>query len=178
MDVFGSEVAGPDARAAAAGAQIDDDGDVLREHLVVRDAFVEGMFAAAAADAHSRERDICALEIEIDAGAPGGSQDAAPVGIGAGEGGFHQRRIRDGARDLFGGAIRGAPRTSISITRCAPSPSSTICRASDLQTLSSAAREFFVVAIFASDLRRAGLAVGQQRDRVVGGSVAIHGDGD
>ena len=48
---------------------------------------------------------IDALEIECDAGAAGGGEDAAPVGVGAGEGGLYERRIRDGARDLICGAI-------------------------------------------------------------------------
>ena len=107
VNVFGGEIAGPDARAAVAGMQRDDDGNVLREHFAVRGAFVEGIFAAAAADFYAGERNIRALEIEGDAGAAGGGEDAAPVGIGAGDGGFYQRRIRDGERDLLCGAIRG-----------------------------------------------------------------------
>ena len=109
VDVLLREVAGPHASAAAAGAQVDNDGDIFREHLFVRDALVERMFAAAAANGDSREPDVDALEIEIDAGAAGGGEDAAPVGVGAGEGGFYERGLRDGARDLVGGAVgRGA----------------------------------------------------------------------
>ena len=58
------------------------------------------MFAAAPADENSRELDIHALEVEWYAGAPGGREDAAPVGIGAGQGRFYERRVRDRARDL------------------------------------------------------------------------------
>src|SRR5277367_1356426 len=43
----------------------------------------------------------------------------------------------------FAARSLGAPRTSISITCRAPSPSSTICRASDRQTSSSAPQNFF-----------------------------------
>ena len=121
----------------------------------MRGALVEGIFAAAAADFDSRERDIGALEIECDAGASGGGEDAAPVGIGAGEGGFYQRRIRDGARDLLAARSVGAPRTSISITCCAPSPSSTICKREGHADEFQRGAEIFPVVICASLILRA-----------------------
>src|SRR5580704_17666366 len=83
VNVLGGEIAGPDARAAVAGTERDNDGHVLREHFSMRGAFVEGIFAALAEDFYACERNIRALEIEGDTGAAGGCQDAAPVGIGA-----------------------------------------------------------------------------------------------
>src|SRR4029077_21221727 len=149
-DVVAGEIAGPDAGGAAAGVEVHDDGDKLGEHFFVCDTLVEGMLAAAAADGDAGEADVNTLEIEWDACAAGGGEDAAPIGVGAGERGFYQRRIRHGERELGGGGgpVRGvwagargvgAPRTSISITRWAPSPSATIASASWRQTFSSAA---------------------------------------
>ena len=85
--------------------QVERDGNVAGEHFLVHGALVEVVLAAAAANGDAGDPDVDALPIEFHAGAAGGGEDAAPVGIGAGEGGFHQRRIRDGARDLLGGAI-------------------------------------------------------------------------
>src|SRR5580693_5679309 len=108
VNVLCGEIAGPDTGAALAGMQRDDDGDIFREHLAMCGAFVEGVFLAAAANFYPGEGNIGALEIEGDTGAAGGGQDAAPVGIGAGDGGFYQWRIRDGERDLLCGAIAGS----------------------------------------------------------------------
>ena len=65
----------------------------------------ERIFDAAAADQHSAHVNFGFVRVEFHSGASRGSQDAAPVGIGAGEHCFYQRRARDGARHLFGGAI-------------------------------------------------------------------------
>ena len=70
-----------------------------------------------------------------------------------------------------------APRTSISITRCAPSPSATICSASEWQTSSSAAVNARCAADAGLDAGSARGSVGQDEQRVVGGSVAIDRDG-
>src|SRR3984885_16132138 len=87
VNVLCGEIAGPDTRAALAGMQRDDDGDIFREHLAMCGAFVEGIFLAAAADFDSGGGNLGALEIEGDTGAAGGCEDPAPVGIGAGDGG-------------------------------------------------------------------------------------------
>src|SRR5271168_5244760 len=63
------------------------------------------MFAAAAANCDSSEADVSALEVECDAGAAGGCEDAPPVWVSSGESGFYQRGIRDGARDFVSGAV-------------------------------------------------------------------------
>jgi hypothetical protein len=49
VDVFAGEVAGPNACGTWARVQIYNDRDVFREHLLVSDVFIEGMFASAAA---------------------------------------------------------------------------------------------------------------------------------
>jgi hypothetical protein len=49
VDVFAGEVAGPNACGTWARVQIHNDRDVFREHLLVSDVFIEGMFASAAA---------------------------------------------------------------------------------------------------------------------------------
>ena len=140
-------------------------------------AFVEGIFAAAAADFDSREGNIGALEIECHAGAAGGGEDAAPVGIGAGEGGFYERRIRNGERDLLCSAIGG--RAANFDFDHVPGA---FAIGDDLQGERLAdelqrGAEFFPIVVCVRDFRRAGCAVGKQRDGVVRGGVAIHGDG-
>ena len=49
------------------------------------------MLTAAAADGYTRDPDVRALGIETYAGAASGGKNAAPVGIGSGEGGLHKR---------------------------------------------------------------------------------------
>src|ERR1700730_10246218 len=49
VDVFAGEVAGPNACGTWARVQIHNDRDVFREHLLVSDVLIEGMFASAAA---------------------------------------------------------------------------------------------------------------------------------
>ena len=84
--------------------------------------------------------------IELHAGAARCRQDASPVRIGAGKHRLHQRRVRRWcAPPAPRRASLGAPRTSISITRLAPSPSATICSASEWHTCSSAVEEALIV---------------------------------
>ena len=105
VDIFLREVARPHAGPPLPRSQIHDDGNMLRKHFLVRDVFVERMFTPTAADGNSGEPDVDALVIKIDARPPRGGEDTPPVGIGAGEGRFHERGVRDGARDSIGGAI-------------------------------------------------------------------------
>ena len=105
VDVFDGEVAGPDAGGGAARAQIHTDRHVLREHLLVHIALVEGMFGSAPADSCASNGNIHAPGIEFHAGAAGGGEDASPVRVSTGEGCFHQRRIGDGFRDAAGVAF-------------------------------------------------------------------------
>ena len=85
VNVFLREIAGPDARGAFAGMQIEANGNVPGEHFLVNGALIEIVFAAAAANGDACDPDVGALPIEFDAGATGGSEDAAPVRVGAGE---------------------------------------------------------------------------------------------
>ncbi len=107
VDVFLGEIASPHARFSFAGVEVDDDGDVFLEHFLVCHDFIEGMLAPSAANLDACQPDIHALEIELHSGPARSGKDAPPIGIGAGKGGFHQRRIGDGARDLVGGPVRG-----------------------------------------------------------------------
>ena len=52
-----------------------------------------------AADGQDAEVDIDAIGIDLSAGVADGGDEASPVGIGAGPGGFDQRRVGDGLGD-------------------------------------------------------------------------------
>ena len=107
VNVFLGEIAGPDRAWPFAGMQDRGDRHIPGEHFLMNGELVESVFAAAAANGDACDPDIDALTIEFHAGAARGGEDAAPVRIGSGEGGFHQRRIRNGPRELIGGAIGG-----------------------------------------------------------------------
>src|SRR5882672_9437284 len=65
--------------------------------MFVGTGFVEGVECAVAADFLVADVNLNASRIDWDSTVADGGQDAAPVGIGAGPGGFYQRRVRDGA---------------------------------------------------------------------------------
>src|SRR5690242_13335005 len=78
---------------------------MFREEAAMGGALVKRMRATAAAHENSAHADFDAIRIETNAGTACGGEDAAPVGISAGQGGLHERRRGDGASDLTGGAI-------------------------------------------------------------------------
>src|SRR5579859_7016473 len=86
VDVFNGEVAGPDAGGAGPGMQVEVNWHVLRQHFPVNQAFVERVLAAMAADGYPRDPNVRAPGIERHAGASGGGEDTAPVGIRTSEG--------------------------------------------------------------------------------------------
>src|SRR5712664_3268677 len=98
-NVLCSEVAGPVAGTGLACVQVHNQRNVFGKKFVAGGALVEIERLAAPQDGDARHLDIHARRVEENAGAPGGGEDAAPVGVAAGEGGFHQRRSRNGFRD-------------------------------------------------------------------------------
>src|SRR5579859_2513341 len=95
-DVFGGEIAGPVAGGGLARVKMKDDGDVVGEEFVAGGAFVEIEGLAAFENFDSGHGDFDERWIEFDAGAARGGEDAAPIGIAAGEGGFDERRSGNG----------------------------------------------------------------------------------
>src|SRR3989442_15062353 len=123
---------------APAVLQIHHNGDVLLQQLAVRRALIEWVLAPLSADAHASHVDFHASRVERYAGAARGGKDATPVRVGASE-----RCLTSGEPAIVRATCsaarsEGAPRTSISTTRRAPSPSATIASASSRQTPSSA----------------------------------------
>src|SRR5256885_295655 len=82
---------------------MDDDGDVVGEKFVAGGAFVEIEWLAAFEDFDTGHGDFDKGWIEFYAGTTCGGEDAAPVGIAAGESGFDEGRSGDG----FGDFLRG-----------------------------------------------------------------------
>jgi|SRR5579859_7288341 len=104
-DVFGGEVACPVTGRGFAGVEMDDDGNVVGEKFVAGGAFVEFKRLAALEDFDAGHGDFDERGIEFDAGTAGGGEDAAPIGIAAGERGFDERRSGDGFGDFFRGGF-------------------------------------------------------------------------
>src|SRR5262249_1986995 len=101
-DVFGGEVAGPVARAFAAGVQVHHDRHVVGEQAVAGGALVEVERLSPAEHVNAGHEDVHLPGVEGNSGAAGGGEDATPVRVASGERGFYQRRSRDGLCDLAG----------------------------------------------------------------------------
>src|SRR5229473_5442499 len=101
--VLRREVAGPVARHGFTRVQIYNQRNVFGKKFVAGGALVEIERLAAAQDGNARHLDIHARGVKRNAGTPGGRENAAPVGVAAGEGSFHQRR----SGDRFRNAARG-----------------------------------------------------------------------
>ena len=84
-----------------ARVQVDHDRNKRSQHLAMRHALVESMFAAVAANRQIGQMDVHSIGFEFDAGAARGGDDPAPIRVGAGESRLDQRGIRDGASDLI-----------------------------------------------------------------------------
>src|SRR5207237_1302395 len=108
VDVAFGQVAGPEAGGAFAFAADGEANFALgRIELFLQRGLGERRGQAGAADGRALQVDIDLRGIERHAGVSGGGQDASPVGIGAGHGGFDKRRVGDRARDLGGRAVVG-----------------------------------------------------------------------
>src|SRR5580658_9205434 len=82
-----------------------DDRDVFGEKAVAGGALVEIERLAFAQNGDAGHVDINARGIEGHSGAAGGGENAAPVGVAAGEGGLDERRGGDGFGDALGGGF-------------------------------------------------------------------------
>ncbi len=131
-----------------------------------------GGAAAVTADGQAAEPDVDAVGVDLGAGVTDGGDETAPVGIGAGPGGFDERRMGDGFGDAKSIGIR--------------------CRSFDVQF--DDVSDAFAVGDDLSGERGADLGEGggelgvigadgcaagsggEQQDGVVGGGVAVNGD--
>ena len=162
--------------AAVAVAEVDGDGVFAGEHGGVGGGFVVGGGAdAVGEDGQAGDGDGDVRGVEGDAGVAGGGEQAAPVGIGGGPGGFAERGVwrwcgrwcgvgvgagagdveRDDVGDAFAVVDDGVGELSRR-PRC------------------SAASKAWAAWAFAAD---AACAAGEQEHGVVGGGVAVDGDG-
>ena len=74
----------------------------------MRGAFVKRQRASIIVNANARHANRGSFGAERNPRASRGGKDASPVGIPARERGLHERRCRDGARDLSRGGIVGS----------------------------------------------------------------------
>ena len=107
--VFGREIGRPEAGGSAAFFEDQHDARVA----VGGDRFGDGVGVEVDGAAALVEQEAVEVErhfrgIEVDAGVAGGRDDAAPVGVGAGDGRFHERAVGDRLGDLAGVLLRPA----------------------------------------------------------------------
>ena len=133
-----------------ASVQVDHTGTNEASIFRERHAFVERMFAPAAATADPARRISTRSNSNLHSGPACGGMNPAPIRVGAGESCLDQRRIRDGASDLIRCRHRKAPhalRFRSPVARLHHRAQS--ASASDLQTSSSAQQKILVRGIFA-----------------------------
>ena len=138
------EIAGPEAGAPAAPAL---DSELDQAFRPVQ-FFLELVFRkvrrqAAAAHRDALQIDIGLARIEGHASVAGRRKDASPIRVRARDGRLDQRRISDRPRDLLRARIARRAATSMVTSLRAPSPSLTICLASDSSTSVSASSNAF-----------------------------------
>ena len=97
--IFRGEITGPEARGLASCVEIDDHLNLFFQQAVTGRALVEVKRLTAVQHRYSRQVDVHAVGIKLDAGAPCRSKDAAPVRIAASKGGLDQWRGCDGLGD-------------------------------------------------------------------------------
>src|SRR5262252_2961202 len=97
--VFRGEITSPVARRSASGVQIEENVDIFFEQAIARRALVERQGLPAAQYRNAGHVNVHSAGIELDAGAPGGGENAPPVGVASGESGLYQRRSGDGLAD-------------------------------------------------------------------------------
>lgn len=107
-NVFRGQVAGQEFTGCMSHVQINPNMYRSLQHGFMNFILVEVLRGATVA-AHRQmpDPDRCATGIDGRTRVAGGSEDSAPIGITAGERGFHQRGIRDTARDALGVFCRG-----------------------------------------------------------------------
>ncbi len=123
------------------------------------------------------EKDIHLVLVQPDAGPAQGGHDAAPVGVGAGHGGFYQRRQGHGPGGFHGLAGVAAPSIITLKTWAAPSPSRTTWAARSAMTVCNKEPKISPAGdLQFGDGRMSGRAAGQEQDTVIGAGVAVHGN--
>src|SRR5271166_5912040 len=125
--VFCGEVAGPITRRSPPRVQIQYELHMFFEQAIADGPLVEIQRLATAQNRDAGHLDIYQIWIEFHSRAARGGENAAPVRIAARKSGLHQRGRGNRLRDLPRGGFGLCTRTAISMTRCAPSPSATIC---------------------------------------------------
>ena len=115
--------------------------------------------------------------IEWNARAAGGGQDAAPVGVCAGDGCLHKRREGDGLRGLLRGSVtRRAAHFNFDHVRCAFAVLDDSNR-KGFANLFECGNEFLVIrAARFGDFPCSARAVRKGKQRVVSRAVTVHGD--
>src|SRR5579864_2552214 len=100
-DVIVRQVAGPDACRGFALVEVEAQRDFLLVERTLRLGFVEARVKSAPAEGKTVHANIDFRRIEARAGIPGGTDEAPPVGITAGDGGLRERGVGDSARDAL-----------------------------------------------------------------------------
>ena len=97
------QIAGVDGGGLAAALQVDAHADFGFVHHALRGFFAVAFGAAAVfGNKHVAQPHFQFAVVEGHAGITGGGEQAAEIGVGGGEGGFHQRRAGNGVGNLLG----------------------------------------------------------------------------
>ena len=157
--------------------KVQDDVNVFLEQAIAGGALVEIEGLAPAKNGNASHVNIDAVRIEFDSGAASSGKDATPIGIAAGEGGFHKRRSGDRLSDA----------ASRSFGLCAAyfdfdDALGAFAIGDDLQgqrlaDLFESARESTMSGRAGFDGGCTGGTVSEYEQRIVGGGIAIDGDG-
>src|SRR5260221_664823 len=99
-NVLRREIAGPITRGGTSRVQIHNDVYMLFQQAIAGDALVELERLSPTQNRDARHLNVHQIGIEFDAGAARRGEDATPVWIAAGKGGFDERRSGDGLRNL------------------------------------------------------------------------------
>jgi len=89
--VFGGEVASPITSPRFSCVQIHDNGNVLGEKAIRSGAFIERDRLAFAENSDSGHSDFDQRRIEFDPCTACRGENAAPIGVASGKGGFDER---------------------------------------------------------------------------------------
>src|SRR5216683_990268 len=175
-NVLCSEVASPVAGHGFARVQIHYQRNVFGKKFVAGGAFVEIERLAAPQHRDARHLNVDESGIKLHPGAPRSRKNSPPVWVAACEGGFHQRRSRNGLRDSLRSrfSLRAAHFDFDDALRA-------LAVGHDLQRERTAnffqrGSERAMRGGASLDRRRPRLPVGKHEERVVRRSVAIHAD--
>ena len=174
-DVLGGEVAGEEAGGGFAGAEVEGDGVFGGGHGGVGGVLVEaGGAATVLKDGVIADPDAGAVGIELGAGVAGGGDEASPVGVGGGPGGFAEWALGDGAGCEagvgFGGCAADVEGDEVGDAFAVGDDLAGEREADVGEGGIEGGREL-------AGERDAGGSAGEQQDGVVGGGVAVDGDG-